>query len=266
MKGRTLVVFESRAGRELVTALERRGATTLWAPALAEEPDVDATAIARLIDDSERAPPALVVLQTAVGTSALFRATDALGATARWLSTLEASRVAVRGPKPVGELRRRGVRIDASAASPFATAELLEAIGRIPIEGQDVLVQRYGETNAELARGLATRGAHVVEIASYRWALPANREPLLHAIAEIRSGAVAATVFTSIAQVLNLLRIAREAGSDEALVAALNATTVASIGAVCSATLATAGIRVAVEANPPKLGPLVAALESALHG
>ncbi len=265
MKGRTLVVFESRAGRELVTALERRGATTLWAPALAEEPDIDPAAIARLIDDSERDPPALVVFQTAVGTSALFRATDALGATARWLSILAASRVAVRGPKPVGELRRHGVRIDASAASPFTTAELLEAIGRFPIEGRDVLVQRYGETNAELARGLAARGARVVEIASYRWALPADREPLLHAIAEIRGGAVAAAVFTSAAQVLNLLSIAREAGSDETLVAALNATTVASIGPVCSATLLAAGIRVAVEADPPKLGPLVAALDAALQ-
>ena len=260
MMGRTVVVFESRAGRELVTSLERRGATVIWAPALAEEPDVDAAAIRALIDDCQREAPALVVFQTGVGTAALFRATDDLGLTPPWLTILKESHVAVRGPKPVAELRRREVRIDTRAASPFTTVQLLAAIRDVPIGDRRVLVQRYGDTNAELARGLEARGASPVEIASYRWALPANRAPLLHAISEIQRGAVSAAVFTSAAQVQNLLTVAREAGVAKELSSALNATTVASIGPVCSSALAAAGIAVTVEADPPKLGALVAAL------
>jgi uroporphyrinogen-III synthase len=265
LKAQAVVVFESRAGRELVTALERRGVTTIWAPALAEEPDVDPGAIADLISECEREPPAIVIFQTGVGTMALFRATDQLGLTVRWLAILEAGRVAVRGPKPVAELRRRGVRIDALAPAPFTTVQLLEAIRETPVDGRRVLVQRYGATNVDLLRGLADRGATAVEIASYRWALPADREPLLHAIQEIRRRAVTAAVFTSKAQVQNLLTVAREAGLEQDLIAALNGTVVASIGPVCSIALAGAGIAVAVEAKPPKLGALVAALDATLR-
>jgi uroporphyrinogen-III synthase len=265
LKGRTVVVFESRAGRELATAIERRGAVTIWAPALAEEPDVDPVAIAQLIDDCEREAPALVVFQTGVGTTALFRATDGLGLTARWQAILGACQIAVRGPKPVAELRRRDVRIDARAASPFTTIQLLEAIRGVPIGGRRVLVQRYGATNVELVRGLEARDARPVEIASYRWALPADRAPLLLAISEIQSGAVDAAVFTSAAQAHNLVRVAREANVAGPLIVALNLMTVVSIGPVCSTALRSVGITVTVEADPPKLGALVASLDGALQ-
>jgi uroporphyrinogen-III synthase len=45
---------------------------------------------------------------------------------------------------------------------------------------------------------------------------------------------------------------------------ALNATLVASIGPVASAALREAGVKVGLESSPPKLGPLLAALDSAL--
>jgi len=44
----------------------------------------------------------------------------------------------------------------------------------------------------------------------------------------------------------------------------LNRTLVASIGPVCSAALEQRGVKVVLEASPPKLGPLVAALDGAL--
>jgi uroporphyrinogen-III synthase len=47
---------------------------------------------------------------------------------------------------------------------------------------------------------------------------------------------------------------------------ALNATLVASIGPVASAALREAGVKVDLESSPPKLGPLLAALDSALSG
>ena len=41
---------------------------------------------------------------------------------------------------------------------------------------------------------------------------------------------------------------------------------VASIGPVCSATLRKLAVRVDVEAKPPKLGPLIEAINAALTG
>jgi uroporphyrinogen-III synthase len=50
------------------------------------------------------------------------------------------------------------------------------------------------------------------------------------------------------------------------LAAQLNARVIASIGPVCSRALQSRGIIATLEADPPKLGPLVAALEAALCG
>jgi hypothetical protein len=46
----------------------------------------------------------------------------------------------------------------------------------------------------------------------------------------------------------------------------LNATLVASIGPVCSRALRAHGVTIALEASPPKLGPLVQAIDAALTG
>ncbi len=78
-------------------------------------------------------PSGVVLFQTGVGTRALFQATDAAGSTGEVLRLLQGSIVAVRGPKPVGELNLRGVRIDIRAASPFTTDTVLEALADIPL-------------------------------------------------------------------------------------------------------------------------------------
>ena len=170
----------------------------------------------------------------------------------------------VRGPKPTGALRARGVRIDRSAAEPYTTAEVLAAVADLPLSGERVVVQRYGETNRELERALCGKGAEILEIPTYRWSLPEDTRPLENLIAALEAGRVDATVFTSASQAHNLFDLARRIGKDASLPANLNRTLVASIGPVCSAALAGYSVNIALEASPPKLGPLVAALEKAL--
>jgi len=75
---------------------------------------------------------------------------------------------------------------------------------------------------------------------------------------------VDAVVFTSASQAHNLFALARRLGRDGSLAEKLNRTLVASIGPVSSAALKGHGVRIALEAKPPKLGPLVAALDRAL--
>jgi uroporphyrinogen-III synthase len=265
MQGKTIAVLESRFGEHLAEMLAKQGAKPLRAPALAEEPDLDLAAIRKLIEDWVSSPVRLVIFQTGVGTRALFEATDALGLTDRFLSLLDACRVAVRGPKPTAVLRGRKVRIDLSAAEPFTTHEVLEVIRNVDLGGQRVLVQRYGETNTELDAALEERGAAVVEVPTYRWALPADTTPLVGLLQALSDGSVDCVVFTSASQVRNLLAVARREGFDDAALRAnLSRTLVASIGPVCSEALESAGIAVGLEAHPPKLGPLVEALKAAL--
>jgi uroporphyrinogen-III synthase len=83
-------------------------------------------------------------------------------------------------------------------------------------------------------------------------------------IGALEGAEVDATVFTSASQAHNLFALAQELGRDGPLAANLNRTLVASIGPVCSAALRAHGVKIALEASPPKLGPLVAALDRAL--
>lgn len=264
MRAKHVAILESRLGKQLVDLVAQRGGIPFHAPALAELPDLDPAQIARLVQSLEQQPAKLAVFQTGVGTRALFAATDALGLSDKLLTLLKDMLVVARGPKPTGALRARGVRIDRSAAEPFTTQEVLEAIQDIALQGERVIVQRYGSVNAELDHALEARGAAVIEIPTYRWSLPQDTAPLAELIASLERDAIDAAVFTNAEQVRNLFLVAERRGRAAQLRAALNRTLVASIGPVASAALHEAGVKVGLESRPPKLGALLTSLEHAL--
>ncbi len=263
MKDKRIAVLESRFGEHLATLLENQGAIAFRAPALAEEPDIDPVAIQRLIADWVAHPVKLAIFQTGVGTRALFEAVDRLGLGEQLLALLARGVVAVRGPKPTAVLRGRNVRIDFSAEEPYTTVEVLAAIRNVELSGERVLVQRYGETNLGLEEGLEAHGATVIEVPTYRWALPHDIGPLLRLIDALDRREIDAAVFTSASQVRNLFAVAEQHAGPNHLRRRLNAVVVASIGPVCSDALAKAGVKVTLEASPPKLGPLVEMLRGA---
>jgi uroporphyrinogen-III synthase len=263
MKDKRIAVLESRFGEHLAALLEKQGGIAIRCPALAEEPDLDQEAIRRLIADCAQHPVKLAIFQTGVGTQALFEAADRLGLSGELLALLSHCIVAVRGPKPTAVLRGRNVRIDARAEEPYTTVEVLAAIRGVSLSGERVLVQRYGETNLGLEEGLEARGAKVIEVPTYRWALPRDTGPLIRLLDALERREIDAAVFTSASQVRNLFTVAEQHGGADQLRRNLNSVLVASIGPVCSDALETAGVHVTLEASPPKLGPLVAMLNKA---
>jgi uroporphyrinogen-III synthase len=264
MRNKTVAILEARLGRQFAELIEKNGGRALHAPALSEIPDLDPAAICRLVTELETAPPAVAIFQTGVGTRALFEALDTLGLTARMLAVLEKTIVAVRGPKPTGVLRGRGVRIELSAREPFTTVQVLDMLAGTQVAGRRVVVQRYGAANIELDQALGARGATVVEIPTYRWSLPQDTRPMVALMDALDARRVDAVVVTSASQVRNLFELAGRLNRAEALRTEMNRTLVASIGPVSSDALRKLGVAVGVEASPPKLGPLVTALENAL--
>jgi uroporphyrinogen-III synthase len=264
LKSKVVAILETRTGAHLGELIARRGGIPLLAPALEEVPDVDAQSIVNLLSEWRTDPYGMVIFQTGVGTRALFQATDSLGLTEEFTQLLGPAIVVVRGPKPTGELNARRVRIDVRAPTPFTTDTVLGAIADITLDPAAVLVQRYGAANAQLRESLEARGARVREIATYRWALPADTGPLEELLVALEASRVDAVVFTSAVQVQNLAAVAQLRGGSESLARSLRGLVVASIGPVCSRELRKYGITPSVEATPPKLGPLVAALEAAL--
>ena len=264
MKAKRIAILESRLGEQLASLVAQRGGMPFHAPALAELPDLDTRQIAALVRSLEEKPARLFVFQTGVGTRALFAALDGLRRTEAFLAALEKGIVAVRGPKPTGALRSRGVRIDCSAADPFTTKEVLESILDIELQNERVIIQRYGSVNAELDRALEARGAEVTEIPTYRWSLPADTKPLENLIGALERNEMHAAVFTNAEQVRNLFLVAGKLKKGDALRQALNRTLVASIGPVASAALRENEVKIGLESKPPKLGALMSALDSAL--
>jgi uroporphyrinogen-III synthase len=262
IKGKKVAILESRLGRQLVELVEGRGGVAFHAPALAELPDLDPQAIAELIASLEQRPAKLAIFQTGVGTRALFAATDSLSLSEKFLSLLKGMTVAVRGPKPTGALRQRGVHVDRSAADPFTTRELLDCLDGVPVKGMRVIVQRHGTANRELDAALEARGAEVIEIPTYRWSLPKDTAPLAELVGRLERGEMDAVLFTNAEQVRNLFAVSKNLNKD--VKASLNNTFVASIGPVASAALRDAGVKIALEAKPPKLGALLSAVDGAL--
>jgi uroporphyrinogen-III synthase len=264
MKSKVVAILETRTGAHLAELITRRGGVPMLAPALQEVPDVDPEALLSMLERWRADPFEVCIFQTGVGTRALFSATDAANLTLKLKELLAASIVVVRGPKPSGELNARDIRIDIRAASPFTTDTVLAALAGTAVRDRSVLVQRHGAANQALAAALEARGATVHEFATYRWGLPANTQPLVELLEALGQGRVDAVVFTSAVQMHNLYAIAQKAGNAARLASDLNRSVIASIGPVCSRTLRDYGVTPTLEANPPKLGPLLSALDSAL--
>jgi len=264
MQPKQVAILESRMGEQLSALVANRGGVPFHAPALAELPDLDPQAIGQLVISLEKRPAKLAIFQTGVGTRALFAVTDSLGLTDGFLKLLAGTLVAARGPKPTGALRQRGVKIDFSAADPFTTHEMLDELCGLRLQGERVIVQRYGSVNRELDAALAARGAEVTEIPTYRWSLPQDTAPLELLVARLERGEMHAVVFTNAEQARNLFLISSRLNRSDALRHALNKTLVASIGPVASAALREAGVKVGLEASPPKMGALLSALDKAL--
>ena len=264
MRDKTVAILESRLGQQMVELIGKRGGQPFHAPALAEVPEVDQSYIAKLVNELESRPAKIAIFQTGVGTQALFKATDALGLTEKLLGLLAQMVVVVRGPKPTAALRSRSVRIDRSAKEPFTTAEVWEALQAVPLAGERVIVQRYGVTNVELEEALTAMTAEVIEVPTYRWSLPEDTRPLVELMDALDRSEIDAVVFTNAAQAHNLFTVADRLGRADRLRTGLNRTLIASVGPVSSKALQQLGVAVGLEASPPKIGPLVSALDDAL--
>ncbi len=259
LTGLKVVTFESRMATAMADMITRQGGTPIPAPAVREVPLEDNPAALQFATELLAGRIDTVVLLTGVGTRALVAAVETAFPRAEFLAALGRIPTVVRGPKPQAVLRELGVPIALAVPEPNTWRELLSALDEaaIPLQGRRVAVQEYGRSNPELLAGLEARGASVMQVPVYRWALPEDRGPLQRAIMAIIERQIDVVLFTTSVQVDHLLQVAAEAGLEESLRAALPDTVVASIGPTCSETLREHGLIVDLEPEHPKMGHLV---------
>jgi uroporphyrinogen-III synthase len=267
LRGARIALLEGRMSGELADLVRRHGGDPVSAPALREDPIPSGDAVARFIDELRDGRVQFVILLTGAGVSALVREADALGRLPELVDGLERATTICRGPKPAGALAKLPVTVDVRVPSPHTTADVIDAVSKLDIDGQGVALVHYGERSTPLTDALRPRASHIEELCLYEWQLPHDVEPLRALIRDVIAGRIDAVAFTSQIQVRHLLRVADEIGRRDMLLHAFtHGPIIAAIGPTCAEALVAAGITPHVVPDPPKMGPLLSALAARLAG
>lgn len=259
LEGLKIVSFESRRAREMAELIRRYGGEPIIAPSMREIPLSQNSVALDFVRRLEAGKIDIVILLTGVGTRTLVEAVASEYSRERLAATLGRVRLVTRGPKPVAALKELGLVPTISVPEPNTWREILSELDtKAPVQGRQVAVQEYGITNPELIAGLKARGAEVLRVAVYRWALPEDTGPLRSALRDVIDGRVEITLFTNATQVDHLFRVATEERLDQSLRQAFAHVLIASIGPVCSEALEHFGLKADLEPDHPKMGHLIA--------
>jgi uroporphyrinogen-III synthase len=254
-------LLQTRYAPELATLVERIGGVPIVAPCLREVRNEDDDELRERLRAVISAPVHLFVFQTGVGTAALFDLAAEAGLAEPLSDAVHGALVVARGPKPLTVLLKLGFRVDRRTEVPHTTDELLWLLEAVDLDGKRVAVQHYGSTNERLVEHLRARAGEVIELYSYRWALPDDVGPIVRFLDELRGGRVAVTAFTSASQVENLFTVAADQGMAGELPGWLNERTItAAIGPTCARALGQRDVAVVIQPERPKMVPFVRAI------
>ena len=261
LQGLRIISFESRRAKEMAELIRRHGGEPIVAPSMREVPLAENNAPLELFQKIEARQIDLVVLLTGVGTRTMVDALAFHYSREQIAALLGKVTLLARGPKPVAQLKELGLQPAFIAPEPNTWKEVLAVLdSNVQLKGKCIAVQEYGITNQELLSGLEARGAEILRVPVYRWALPENIAPLQAAIREIVEAQADVVVFTSATQVENVFQVARQDGLDTKLSKALTQALLVSIGPVCSEALARFGLKPDFEPRHPKMGFMIGEL------
>lgn len=264
---RRVLSFESRLAVETARLIEKYDGRPLQAPCMQEVPLDEHSSVFSFAGKLMAGDIDALICLTGVGTRMMIETISTRFDRDDVIATLNTIPLVARGPKPVSALREYGLTHSIKVPEPNTWHEVLETIDGSselqPLDQKRVAVQEYGKSNPELIAGLEQRGAVVEQVSIYRWSLPDDVGPLRAAIATLINGDVDIVVFTSRTQIDHVMDFAASEGLADALLKAFSATSIASIGPICTEGLIEHGIKPTFEPTRPKLGVLMRELASA---
>lgn len=264
LRGRRIVVPESRELDLFAQMLEAQGAETLRCPMVtildAEDPAPIKAWLRRFaagkLDD--------LILLTGEGLRRLLSVARRAGIEGEVVAAIKRVRTVTRGPKPARVLRELGLQPGLAAGEP-TTAGVIATLAGEALDGRAVGVQLYpGNPNEVLLNFLRGAGAVPDPVLPYRYASDAETARVEATIRAMADGAVDAIAFTSSPQVERLSDVAKERGLEEELARGLARTRIAAVGPVVAAAIEARGAKVAVMPQSSfHLKPLVTAIGEA---
>jgi len=196
LAGCVIVITADRRKRELAAALERRGATVHFAPALSTIPHLDDAQLVLATRALIANAPDIVVATTGVGFRAWVEAADAAGLADDLLDVMRDARLIARGPKARGAIQAAGLEADWVAESETAK-ELQDYLLAEGVAGSRIAVQHHGNGSDGLDEAFAAAGADVQSLVVYGWGPPLDPEAHRAWIESAAAGCCDAVLFTS---------------------------------------------------------------------
>jgi uroporphyrinogen decarboxylase len=259
--GLEVAAFESRRAEEIAKLISNCGGVPRVGPSMREVPLDDNPAAFEFAEKLLAGKIQGMIFMTGVGARTLFEVLQSRYPLEEIIHGLSTITVVARGSKSTQVLREHGVPISIVVPEPNTWREVLQELDENPrgftLRGSTVAIQEYGVSNEAFLKELESRGAVILRVPVYRWALPEDLGPLketLNAILERRARVV---LFTNGVQVEHALKVAAQEQSEKALLEALRRAVVCSIGPTCTESLVAHGVQVDIEASPPKMGVLV---------
>ena len=171
LRGTRVALLEARMESELASLVRRHGGEPICVPAMREVERDCADELRQALGVLGR-DGAIIVLTTGVGLERVLRVGGAAGIGAAVRAELGRALTVCRGPKPIAVLKREGLPIHVRAEAPHTTKDLLAALDAVAVADREVVFVHDGGGNREVVLALARRGARVVEVQPYAWALP----------------------------------------------------------------------------------------------
>jgi uroporphyrinogen-III synthase len=259
--GLRVAAFESRMAAEMARLIERSGGRPSVAPSMREIPLEDHREVLQFGEQCVAGRIDVLILLTGVGTRTMIDVLRTRYSPDAIKAALGRRTLVARGPKPAAVLREFGLEPHITVPEPNTWRDLIHVLDADkPVAGLRVAVQEYGVSNAELLAALRARGAEVMQVPVYRWALPDDIGPLKQVLDAVLAGRVDVMLITNAVQVDHAIRVLHESGMADGLQRLQQAArrmVVASIGPTASERLQHYGLPVDFEPSHPKMGILV---------
>lgn len=259
--GAKVLTFAGRRSLEMGRLIEKNGGKPLLAPVVREVPLDNPPEIEDVLHALKSKSPIWLILLTGLGTKVLLERLENQLGHEELLKVLSRIMILSRGPKPSHALRQWGWKEFLTVPEPNTWHELLEVLdaAEFPVKESTAILQEFGAPHPALVDALETRGAKVLSVPIYRWAMPDDIEPVKAAIEELIAGKVDVTLWTSASQVHNVFEIAETMNSVDQVRDALLKTWIGSIGPTTSTALREHGLEPSLEPEHPKMGHLIKA-------
>lgn len=257
LEGKRIAVTGPRKTEELGRMLEKQGGIPLARPAQGTvflDDEAAKTELAWLVGVDWD----WFIFTTGVGIETMMEMARQLGLEERFLEKLRKARIAARGYKAIGALKKLG--LEPAVRDPDGTsAGLVRAFEQegISLKSLRVALQLHGDPAPTLVGLLRSHGAEYYEILPYRHIPPAE-EDLGRLVREIAGGEVDAVMFTSGAQVRFPFEYARRHGLLKPLLEGFaNRTVAVAVGKFTAEVLKEEGVKRVVVPEEERMGFMV---------